>query len=511
MLSTAQTFEFDQDNKIIQKSLLMLAHNPAKDACDLCAAIPAELVEKERQRLWSELQTRQRRIISTLESLLAMLNLAPDPTTKPTTREGGDLPADKKELYKQLKNDLDKFIKEEQRIIDQSAGLAKKPVDNFDDKDKKLLEDLTMAQEKLDAFISEKVTDFSKLAEQDLANSSLLKELMEVYSEVTMAKDALKQKAVEIAVPLEESGVELAKEITSNLEKWLMDTPDRQKWTMEEPVNKQDIPMAELPKELEDMVGELMEEQEDIFEEMEDAGSQWADSLDKGAGWDAMDGPIANMSAKGVTGNQNPNDMEMNGRSGEGRSGKSSGEMVEETASGKGGRNTPTRLDPTPFQKGQIKDESKDPQGGATGGGKLSGQGGQGLEGPLGPKQLEEQLKRISEKQAQLRNQAERLNLQYKVGKYDGFKLLEAIAMMRRAESDMKANRYDNALRRRDVMLDRIDESRLMLGAQIHVKQDTSPAGSQKIQDQINDAMRGQLPSAWKEALNEYYKKLAKE
>jgi hypothetical protein len=254
-----------------------------------------------------------------------------------------------------------------------------------------------------------------------------------------------------------------------------------------------------------------MEQQEDIFEEMEDAGSQWADSLDKGAGWDAMDGPIANMSAKGVTGNQNPNDMEMNGRSGEGRSGKSSGEMVEETASGKGGRNTPTRLDPTPFQKGQIKDESKDPQGGATGGGKLSGQGGQGLEGPLGPKQLEEQLKRISEKQAQLRNQAERLNLQYKVGKYDGFKLLEAIAMMRRAESDMKANRYDNALRRRDVMLDRIDESRLMLGAQIHVKQDTSPAGSQKIQDQINDAMRGQLPSAWKEALNEYYKKLAKE
>jgi len=69
-----------------------------------------------------------------------------------------------------------------------------------------------------------------------------------------------------------------------------------------------------------------------------------------------------------VTGNQLPNDNEMAGRSGEGRSGKSQGEFVEETASGKGGRNTPTRLDPTPFQQGQVKDDSKDPVGGATGG-----------------------------------------------------------------------------------------------------------------------------------------------
>ena len=44
--------------------------------------------------------------------------------------------------------------------------------------------------------------------------------------------------------------------------------------------------MAELPKELEDMVGELMEEQEDLFEEMEDTAANWADSIDKGAGWD---------------------------------------------------------------------------------------------------------------------------------------------------------------------------------------------------------------------------------
>ena len=31
--------------------------------------------------------------------------------------------------------------------------------------------------------------------------------------------------------------------------------------------------MAELPKELEDMVGELMEQQEDLFDQMEDANA----------------------------------------------------------------------------------------------------------------------------------------------------------------------------------------------------------------------------------------------
>ena len=93
----------------------------------------------------------------------------------------------------------------------------------------------------------------------------------------------------------------------------------------EEPVGETETPMAELPNELEDIVGELMEEEEDLMEEADDVTSNWTDSLDKGAGWDAMDGPISNMSAKGVTGNQLPNTSEISGRSGEGRTGQASG------------------------------------------------------------------------------------------------------------------------------------------------------------------------------------------
>lgn len=508
MQTVADTFKFEANDAGVQKTLLMLVKNPAQEAIDVSTSLATEPAADAQKKLHGELQSRQRVIISTLESLLAMLVKSPE-LTEQQTKKGGDLPNTGEELAK-LKAALEEYMKQQQKILDTTANLAKKPVDSFDEKDKKQLDELAMSQEKLDAFMQQKLSDFSKLAEQDMANASLLKELMEVYSEVTMAKDALKKKEMEIAVSAEEMGLELAKEITSNLEKWLVDTPDRINWNQEDPLTKVDTPMAELPEQLEDMIGELMEQQEDLFEEIEDMNANWTDSLDKGAGWDAMDGPIANMSAKGVTGNQLPNNNEMGGRSGEGRSGKSQGEFVEETATGKGGRNTPTRLDPTPFQQGQVKDESKDPVGGATGGGKMSGQGGEGLEGPV-PPGVQKEMQRLAQKQSQLRNSAERLNLQYQLGKYDQFKLLESIAIMRRTEADLNANRYQNALRRRDVLLDKMDTSRMLTGGEVHVQYDSSPTLSTRMEGDIHDAMKGDLPPAWSEALKAYYEKLGRQ
>ncbi len=175
--------------------------------------------------------------------------------------------------------------------------------------------------------------------------------------------------------------------------------------------------MAELPKEMEDIVGKLMEDEEDLFDEMEDASSSWADSIDKGAGWDAMDGPISNNSARGVTGNRLPNSSEIAGRSGEGRQGKSSGEFVGDTAVGKGGRKTPSRLTPDPFVKGQVKDFSKDPSGSTSGGGKESGQGGKGLHGPV-PNRPHREMARLAENKPSSATRPKALIYDFKVMKY---------------------------------------------------------------------------------------------
>jgi hypothetical protein len=509
MDNTARTFAYDDSTRIIQKTLTLLWAGQAKEAVELAAALKVEAVEKEAVRELTDLQTRQRRIAAALESLLALVNATAEPATQPTLAQSGHIPSRKEDLQK-LDDALKQFMKEEQRILDQTASLAKKPVDNYNDQDKKLLEDLKLSQEKLDAFMEQKLSDFSKNAEQDLSNAAMLKDLMSIYAEVTMAKDALNKQSTEIAVADEEMGLESAKELASNIEKWLPNTPDRYEWTQEDPVAKTDTPMPELPKELEDMIGELMEQQEDMAQEMEDANANWTDSMDKGIGWDAMDGPIADMSAKGVTGNTLPNDNEMGGRSGEGRSGKSQGEMVGDTAVGKGGRNTPTRLDPTPFEKGQVKDESKDPVGGATGGGKISGQGGAGLEGPVPPK-VKEQMQRLADKEAQLRNTAENLQLKYHLNRYDNFKLQDSVALLRRMESDLQSNRYQDAMRTKDVLLDRLDTSRLLIEGRVSVDHDTSASPNTRLHNDVNDAMKGELPAAWSDALKEYYKQLSQE
>jgi hypothetical protein len=286
-----------------------------------------------------------------------------------------------------------------------------------------------------------------------------LKELNEIQTELKMAEDALLKKTADIAVPLEQLGYEMAEEITTNLEEWLPDTPDRERWSQEESLTDADkeAPMAELPGELEDLVGELMEEEEDLFDEMEDVSSSAADSLDKGAGWDVSDGPISNMSAKGATGNRLPNTSEIGGRAGEGRQGKSSGEFVGDEAVGKGGRNTPSRLTPDPFMKGQIKDHSKDPQGGATGGGKESGEGGEGLEGPQAMPRGQRDLNRLAGKQAQLRNKAEGVELQhFQISGYHHTDLQKMIDVMAQVEADLKAGRYQNSMRQRQVLAEGI-------------------------------------------------------
>jgi hypothetical protein len=135
------------------------------------------------------------------------------------------------------------------------------------------------------------------------------------------------------------------------------------------------------------------------------------------------------MSAKGITGNSMPNNNEVGGRSGEGRSGKSTGQFVEQEATGKGGRDTPTRLVQSPFEKGTVKDSSKDPQGGATGGGKQSGLGGDGLRG-ITPSRKPDVEQRLPGKQAELKQKAEALMRELNVRNLPTGDLEEAVNKM---------------------------------------------------------------------------------
>ncbi len=507
-----ENFPFEPAWAQIHQVVAMLARNEAPLATAQARVLARLKALSRRDEACRVLADTQERIIDTIETLLAILpSMHKKASEKKAAREGGDIPPESREKLTRLKENLEKFIADQRKIIKAAERLTKTPVDNFTAEDEKLLKELLSVQDKWEKFLNEQFTDFSKMAQQDFSNPVLLKELISVKNDVTMAKDALSKKAMEIATAVEDNGIENAKTLTANIEKWLPDEPDRKKWSMEDPAGGQEnIEQPELPKELEDLVGDLLEEEEDLFDEIDDVTGKYTISGDKGIGWDAMDGPISNMNAQGVTGNQLPNTNEMGGRSGEGRQGKSTGEFVEDKAVGKGGRRTPTRLTPEPFSKGQVDDKSPEPAGGATGGGKTSGAGGEGLEGPV-PPSLARELQRLAGKQAALVNKAEKLRNRYKATDYRNFQLNRVVTLMSRIRKDLEDHKYQNVLRARNTTLEGIRKTHLLLTGKVHVEVDTSSSMPKYIRDDISDAMNGNLPAEYADVLREYYRRLSEQ
>jgi hypothetical protein len=495
----------------IRQSLNRLAHGDMLEAVRHAESVAHMHQLDEAEQHIRPLVAVQDRIIDQLRRLLDTSRRAiSDALAETKGRPGSDLPDDVEKRLRELARKLRDFSKQQQRVIEATENLAKKPVDDFTEEDAQLLEELAAAEDDWSRFMEETHSDFSKLPEQDFANPSLLEEIVEVQTEIKMAADALKEKSTDIAVPLEQLGAEMAEELATNIEKWLPDTPDRERWSQEEPLTDEmkEAPMAELPSALEDLIGELMEDEEALFDEMEDISSSWADSLDKGAGWEALDGPISNMSAKGVTGNRLPNTSEIGGRSGEGRQGKTSGEFVGNTAVGKGGRKTPSRLAPDPFVKGQIRDLSKDPVGGATGGGKESGIGGEGLEGPT-RSQADRNLKRLATRQANLRNRAETIDLKFQVLNYHDTDLKRLIQTMAAVQRDLQSGRYRNALRHRTIVLDGLRNIKQYLRGEFEIRRDQTSNLPGDIQRELLNTMQDVSPKGWEKLNRHYFSRLS--
>jgi tetratricopeptide (TPR) repeat protein len=495
--------------RVARLTLAVLERNEMTQAVELADTVSKLERKTDLGAPRDELLSVQDKIIATLKKVLDILPQIEKQTLgEGENAAGTEMPQDSKKAWKDLADKLKEFVDQEKKVIAQTEDLAKKPVDDFTPEDQDKLKELAAVEDEWSKFMQELQKDLSKLPNQDFSNPSLLKELLAVQEDVQKAADALTRKAVEIAVPLEQSGVENAKELTTHIEKWLPDSADRDQWKMEEPVQDLNTPMAELPKELEDIVGDLMEQEEDLFDEVEDASSSWADSIDKGAGWDAMDGPISNMSAQGVTGNRLPNSSEIGGRSGEGRTGKAGGEMVGDEAVGKGGRRTPTRLTPDPYQAGEVKDSSKEPAGGATGGGKVSGAAPEGLEGPV-PPPLAKKMERLAGKQADIRNKAERVSVAFKVLKYPTTEADKLVADMKSVEDDLKNYRYRNVLRQKSILLKGLGTEKLMAHNEITVGKDYSATLPPEVQREIMDTAERELPAEYREIVQKYYESLS--
>lgn len=413
----------------------------------------------------------------------------------------------KKELKRMLKK-LKQFKEDQKQVVEMTKQLADKSVDEFTNDDEQKLQELTRQQLKWAKYFQEKANDLSDVPAQDFALGSMAKEHMEVYSEVQAAADALKKKAVEIATSAEESATAKAESIEENIEKWLMDKADQIAWKMEAHEQELDIPLTDLPEQLEDLIGDLMAEEDELMEEAEDANANTLGSFDKGIGWDTADGPIASMAAKGVTGNRLPNANNVGGRSGEGRTGKSSGQFVEDTATGKGGRRTPTRKTPDPFEAGMVKDTAPEPPTGATGGGKASGFGREGFQGQSPA--TANKLKRLARQQEQLIDKARRIAHGLEKRRYPTGQLPDTINIMEKLKTEMERGGYvPTAAQKRRVVLSNLREVKELTQKQKQLHRDRSALMPEEMREEVAASLKDNVPREYKDMVDNYFRALS--
>ena len=124
-------------------------------------------------------------------------------------------------------------------------------------------------------------------------------------------------------------------------------------------------------------------------------------------------------------------------------------------------------------------------------------------------KEYAKELKRLAGKQASLLNRAERIRTGLKVSDMSHFKLLKAMSLMDRVYNDLKNYGYQNALRSRHATLKALGDLGGMKTGDIDVSIDTSVNMPKYIRDNIADAMKGSLPEAYREALEQYYRRVA--
>jgi hypothetical protein len=495
----------------VRETLLTLEANEMLEAVrEIEKALKADVCDRRIEALAGATRYEEK-IIETLQKLLQDIA---DIVKQLRSGEGEtvELPDEdlnlKKDFAKNLLDGLEEFLKEQKKIIKDSEELEKKAVEDWTEGDEKTLAELAQLEQDWSKWFKDMADDLSRLPNQDMSDSKMAKELIEIFEEVELAADALTRRDIELAVPREQAGAEMAEELTENIERWLPDVRDYIKWVMEDVPEDQEIPLADLPDELEDIIGELIEEEEQLSEDADDASSAWADSLNKGAGWGASDGPISNMSAKGVTGNTLPNTNEVGGRSGEGRSGKSSGQMVEETATGKGGRKTPTRLTPDPYEAGSVKDLSKDPVGGSTGGGKLSGGGEDGLRGPTAP-QIQEQMQRLARQQAQIVSKSERLAHNLKKAQLPSEDLELAAGIMQQAEECLKNGDLNGFAEKKKVAVENLEDAKRVVAAETRAKREQVLAIPKDMREELINAQKERFPEKYRGLLSDYYRALS--
>jgi len=453
----------------------------------------------------------QEKIVSRLKELLDRMQRNEQARKELKKLEKTDKPA-----FKEIASGLDKLTKDLDRLVGEERDLAtkfekmpKRPVDELSgEKLREAMKELEEFEEKWGRWKEGTVNELTKLPTGFVDDFGLREDVNRVFEEIE--QQVGRAKATKLEVALEDLGASLATEMLEDLELWMPDAPDSLSWVQEEPLNNKpmSIPEMPLPNELEDLIGDLMQEAEEFDEEADDITSAWGDNLNQ-AGWGVSDGPISSFSAKGKTGNDQPNNQEVTGRSGDGRRGKSSGQMVGDTSRGLDGRKTPARVNNERYEPGQLKEEGRQDPNGATGGGKKAGSGKKGLQGGT-PPDFQKDMDRLSAKQAGVREKAEKVTERLETLGVNSRRLTDSIQLMKQAEQDLRDLRYDDGARKSKVSLNQLRSAlQNPLDQATAVQLQRARSLPKDLRDELLQSADESYPAGYESLLKSYFRALS--
>ena len=404
-----------------------------------------------------------------------------------------------------LARDLDRFLFEVRELEEDYEKIAKRKTDELSDAELEALEAIEHRLDRWKKWHGDSVDEIAKLPEGFVTQSHLKDDLNTIFEEI---EKKARPPTIEIATPVEEGAKMIGTTVMEDLEIWMMDIGDNLRWVMEEPPEgKFEVPPYTLPDSLQDMIGDLIEDVDEFDEEADDMTSAWGGNMPV-AGWDVMDGPISVFSAQGKTGNQLPNTSELTGRSGGGRRGKSSGQMVGSESRAYEGRPTPARLTKERYEEGLV-DASKqlDPRG-ATGGGRKTGGGQRGLQGGTPPDMVRD-MERLAKDQMMLREKTMQLARAFNVSGRSSWRLDRAARLLASGVQDLQDRRYQDAARKRKVALSDLRATEGGLDEAVSLSLDKARRLPPEMRDAITAGTQQPLPEGFEEIVGAYYRALS--
>ena len=449
----------------------------------------------------------QTRIIANLEAIKRML------------RESIAERAEEKlkklnELASKAAEKADKLVKLQQKVKQLSEEMEKaQDLSENDNEDLKAkLGEMDEMRKKMAEVIEKMAKDLNIFPEIPACNE-MVQKMREVYEDIQQQEGSEATAVSEIAVKRDEgilAALEALKERIADMEMWLKDTPDFIRWKNENFAKNEipEIPLVDLPEELEDLVGDLVDQEEELDEEANDTASN-AIFGDLPAGWNVDDGPMSSFGAKGKSGNEKPNTNEATGRSGGGREGNANGEMVEGKAKDLEGRETKERRTNDPFQKGEVEEENPNSEAKATGGGKQSGAGGEGgLTGTAPPKN-ELGLRELERRQMEIRRNTEKIYSQSVLLFLPTGELDAAVAMMQQAQFSLAQGDMPGFRSLQKQIVHALDNTRRELRGEAKLQLDPWMKVPAEMKETIRDASGERIPAEYEGIVSEYYKALA--